>query len=99
MPHTVDPHMGLLFFSHISAGYIFFSQVLALQAATCCLVINHQRINIAFWAAGWRYFGGGIPLLGEEEARRGRESDFSGYLQRVERKRIFSGFQVGLRDF
>ena len=37
-------------------------------------------------------------MLGEE-ARRGRESDFSGYLQRVERKRIFSGFQVGLRDF
>ena len=89
----VDPHLGLVvFFISFSTGYIFFSQVPALQAATCCLVINHQRINIAFWGAmgGWHVGGEGsfgIEVIMQE---RKREKGYSG------REKWFVGKEVVL---
>ena len=77
----VDPHLGLVvFFISFSTGYIFFSQVPALQAATCCLVINHQRINIAFWGAmgGWHVGGEGSFGIEVVMQERKREKRYSG---------------------
>ena len=57
--------MGLVFFSHISTGYILFlARCHYPKRATCRLLSGHERINIAFWETNTRMTRGRNILEG-----------------------------------